>query len=267
MTAEEILAAAGGQAPPELFLVVGADLVPELGSWERPRTSSVWSPWPSCPGRLRPQAGRSPWLAGLNGSTVPQVPVSSSEVRDLLARAGRSRALVPPPSSVAFRRRNLYAVLADERHAGRVDGAVGKPPCPERLPTRVPAPGGPPGRAEGGAPLPPALGRRSAGHPRRAPSGSPSGSWTCSIEPRVDVHVQLPPAAATPPSRRTPSSGGHGGAGHDRALRRGRRLRHHERAEQPPRADAGRGDRARRQGGAPASRPCASRACRTRPGS
>ena len=33
-TAEEILAEAGGR-PLELFLVVGADLVPELGSWHR----------------------------------------------------------------------------------------------------------------------------------------------------------------------------------------------------------------------------------------
>ena len=33
-TAEEVLARAGGR-PVELFLVVGADLVPELGTWHR----------------------------------------------------------------------------------------------------------------------------------------------------------------------------------------------------------------------------------------
>ncbi len=89
-TAEEVLAprAAAGR-PVELFLVVGADLVPELATWHRHDdlrrlvTLAVVS---------RPTGGRPEVPAGWRTVWVdgPQVAVSSSEVRDLLS-SGQSR--------------------------------------------------------------------------------------------------------------------------------------------------------------------------------
>ena len=61
-TAEALLAAGG--RPVELFLVVGADLVPELGSWHRPDGSAT----PGDPGRRLPPRRRRPCPgAGLAG--------------------------------------------------------------------------------------------------------------------------------------------------------------------------------------------------------
>ena len=107
-TAEEILAEAGGH-PVELFLVIGADLVPELGSWHRHEdlqrlvTLAVVSR-PTGPAPAVPPGWRAEWVDG------PQVPVSSSQVRDLL-RAGRTvDSLVPEAVIRCIRRRNLYAV-------------------------------------------------------------------------------------------------------------------------------------------------------------
>ncbi len=136
-TAEEILAEAGGQ-PTELFLVVGADLVPELDSWHRSEdlrrlvTLAVVSR-PTGPAPAIPPGWRAEWVDG------PQVPVSSSEVRALLGegrlrrgngpRAGHP--LHPSPRSVRWH--------LNERHAGRVDGAVGKSRVWPRFPAGSPA--------------------------------------------------------------------------------------------------------------------------------
>jgi nicotinate-nucleotide adenylyltransferase len=107
-TAEEVLARAGGH-PVELFLVVGADLVPELGTWHRAEelrdlvTLAVVS---------RP-TGETPGLApGWRSVRVdgPQVAVSSSEVRDLLAAGAPVDGLVPPPVIRCIVRRGMYAV-------------------------------------------------------------------------------------------------------------------------------------------------------------
>ena len=106
-TAEEILAAAGGR-PTELFLVVGADLVPELGSWHRSEdlrrlvTLAVVSR-PTGPAPAIPPGWRAEWVDG------PQVPVSSSEVRALLAEGGSVEGMVPEAVIRCIRRRDLYA--------------------------------------------------------------------------------------------------------------------------------------------------------------
>jgi nicotinate-nucleotide adenylyltransferase len=107
-TAEEILAGAGG-VPVDLFLVVGADLVPELGSWHRPEdlrrlvTLAVVSrPTGAVP--HVPPGWRAEWVNG------PQVPVSSSEIRALLAEGRSVEGMVPEPVIHCIRRRNLYAV-------------------------------------------------------------------------------------------------------------------------------------------------------------
>jgi nicotinate-nucleotide adenylyltransferase len=106
-TAEEILAEAGG-GPTELFLVVGADLVPELGSWHRSEdlrrlvTLAVVSrPTGSVPDV--PPGWRAAWVHG------PQVPVSSSEVRRLLGEGRSVEGMVPEKVIRCIRRQDLYA--------------------------------------------------------------------------------------------------------------------------------------------------------------
>jgi nicotinate-nucleotide adenylyltransferase len=106
-TAEEVLASAGG--PAELFLVIGADLVPELGSWHRHEdlarlvTLAVVSrPTGATP--AVPTGWRVEWVDG------PRVALSSSEVRDLLASGGSVDGLVPEGVIRCMLRRGMYAV-------------------------------------------------------------------------------------------------------------------------------------------------------------
>jgi nicotinate-nucleotide adenylyltransferase len=107
-TAEAVLAAAEGPAP-ELFLVVGADLVPELESWERPDdlkrlvtlavVSRPTSPAPSVPAGWR--------VVRVDG---PAVDVSSSEVRERLLDGRPVEGMVPTGVIRCIRRRDMYAV-------------------------------------------------------------------------------------------------------------------------------------------------------------
>jgi nicotinate-nucleotide adenylyltransferase len=107
-TAEEILAEAGGHRV-ELFLVIGADLVSELGSWhrsadlERLVTLAIVSR-PTSPDPDVPPGWRAERVDG------PQVPVSSSEVRTLLAEGRPVDGLVPESVIRCIHRRALYAV-------------------------------------------------------------------------------------------------------------------------------------------------------------
>jgi nicotinate-nucleotide adenylyltransferase len=107
-TAEEILAGAGA-LPVDLFLVVGADLVPELGSWHRSEDlrrlvtlAIVSRPTGTVPDV--PPGWRAEWVNG------PQVPVSSSAVRALLAEGRSVEGMVPEPVIRCILRRALYAV-------------------------------------------------------------------------------------------------------------------------------------------------------------
>jgi nicotinate-nucleotide adenylyltransferase len=116
MTAEALAAEAeaAGQDPPELFIVVGADLVGELGTWERSDdlkrlvTLVVVSRPPLGPAAA-PAAGAPPgWrVRRVDG---PQVDVSSSAVRTVLQRGGSIEEMLPPEVMHCIRRRNLYAV-------------------------------------------------------------------------------------------------------------------------------------------------------------
>jgi nicotinate-nucleotide adenylyltransferase len=107
-TAEAVLAAAGGR-PVELFLVVGADLVPELGSWHRPEELRrlVTLAVVSRPGDAGPALAPGWRVERVDG---PQVAISSSEVRDLLASGSPVDGLVPDDVIRCIRRRGLYAV-------------------------------------------------------------------------------------------------------------------------------------------------------------
>lgn len=107
-TAEEVLARAGDR-PLDLYLVVGADLVGELGTWHRPEdlrglvTLAVVS---------RPGADASVVAPGWRVVRVegPQVDVSSSQVRERLAAGEPVDGLVPAEVIRCIRRRGLYAV-------------------------------------------------------------------------------------------------------------------------------------------------------------
>jgi nicotinate-nucleotide adenylyltransferase len=107
-TAAEILAEAGGH-PVEFFLVIGADLVPELGSWHRAEelqslvTLAIVSR-PTGPIPAVPPGWRAVRVDG------PQVPVSSSEVRALLAEGKSVDGMVPEAVIHCILRRALYAV-------------------------------------------------------------------------------------------------------------------------------------------------------------
>jgi nicotinate-nucleotide adenylyltransferase len=108
-TAEAVLASAGDGPAPQLFLVVGADLVPELESWERPGdlkrlvTLAVVSR-PANPERAVPGGWR---VARVDG---PAVDVSSSEVRERLAEGRPVEGMVPDAVIRCIRRRGMYAV-------------------------------------------------------------------------------------------------------------------------------------------------------------
>jgi nicotinate-nucleotide adenylyltransferase len=107
-TAEEILAEAAGR-PLDLFLVVGADLVPELDTWHRAGdlrrlVTLVVVSRPASPAPAGPAGWRTVVVDG------PQVAASSSEVRDLLAAGKAVDELVPASVIRCIRRRGLYAV-------------------------------------------------------------------------------------------------------------------------------------------------------------
>jgi nicotinate-nucleotide adenylyltransferase len=98
-----------GWPEPEIFLVIGADLVPELETWERARdlkrlvTLAVVSR-PTAPAPVVPSGWRVAWVDG------PQVDVSSSAVREALGRGGSIEYMVPEGVIHCMRRRNMYAV-------------------------------------------------------------------------------------------------------------------------------------------------------------
>lgn len=123
MTVEALVAeaAAGGRAPPEVFLVVGADLLAELESWERVDdlkglvTLAVVSRPLAEPTTGVPQATDGPTLPAPMGWRVrwvdgPLMEVSSSALREVLERGDPVDEFVPAEVIRCIRRRNLYAV-------------------------------------------------------------------------------------------------------------------------------------------------------------
>lgn len=116
MTAEALLAeaAAEGRTRPDLFLVVGADLLADLDTWERADdlrqlvTVAVVDRPPvgaaADRSRQAPPGWRVQWVDG------PLVDVSSSAVREVLEQGGRADDVVPAEVLRCIRRHNLYAV-------------------------------------------------------------------------------------------------------------------------------------------------------------
>ncbi|MGH9046207.1 MAG: nicotinate-nicotinamide nucleotide adenylyltransferase, partial [Acidimicrobiales bacterium] len=110
-TAEALLAAAtaADTGPPELVLIVGADVVSTLDSWHRAADLSrlVTVAVVARPG-AEALGARPGWHLVVVGGT--SVDVSSSQVRDLVA-AGRSiDGLVPLEVERCIRSRGMYAV-------------------------------------------------------------------------------------------------------------------------------------------------------------
>lgn len=97
------------QPAPQLFVVVGADLVPTLETWHRYRelqrqVTLVVVPRPHAPAPAGPEGWHWVELEG------PRLDVSSSEVRALLEAGKPVDGLVPEPVMRCIRRRHLYAV-------------------------------------------------------------------------------------------------------------------------------------------------------------
>ena len=105
-------AAAAGRPAPEIYLIIGADLTPGLGTWERADelkalvTLAVVSR-PTAPTGVAPTAPPGWRVQRVDG---PLVDVSSSAVRGMLGRGGAVDDLVPQSVVRCIRRRNLYAV-------------------------------------------------------------------------------------------------------------------------------------------------------------
>jgi nicotinate-nucleotide adenylyltransferase len=107
-------ALASGRPLPQIYLVIGADLLADLDTWERADdlrgmvTLAVVSRPPTTTGvqppRTAPPGWRLEWVDG------PLVDVSSSAVRDVLERGGPVDEMVPAGVRHCILRRNLYAV-------------------------------------------------------------------------------------------------------------------------------------------------------------
>jgi nicotinate-nucleotide adenylyltransferase len=110
-TVEEILAEArrAGAPAPALYLVVGADLVPGLETWERAAElkTLVNLAVVSRPTEPTPEVPAGWVVAWVDG---PAVDVSSSEVRARLGRREAVDDLVPAGVMHCIGRRTLYAV-------------------------------------------------------------------------------------------------------------------------------------------------------------
>lgn len=111
-TAEALVAEAerAGRPAPEIFLVVGEDLVDELESWRRvdDLRKMVTLAVVSRPGGRRPPHDPTGWrVVRVEGGGVD---VSSSEVRDALDRGLDVAGEVPAAVIRCIRRRGLYAV-------------------------------------------------------------------------------------------------------------------------------------------------------------
>jgi len=111
-SAEEVIRESGdaGLPAPQLYLVVGADLVPGLPTWHRVEdlkrlvTLAVVSRPAVGPHPDPPPGWQVEWVDG------PQVDVSSSGVREALTLGESVQDLVPTGVVRCIRRRNLYAV-------------------------------------------------------------------------------------------------------------------------------------------------------------
>lgn len=110
-TVEQLLAEASarGVPAPELFVIVGADIVPTLATWHRVDdlrrlVTLVVVARPHAPAPSTPAGWRTAVIEGLDFD------VSSSEIRERLAEGRPAGEMVPGAVGHCIRRRGLYAV-------------------------------------------------------------------------------------------------------------------------------------------------------------
>jgi len=98
-----------GEAPPELFLIVGADVVESLPTWYRVEDLARLVTLVVV---VRPGVDAPKHLPGWDFEVVEgaRIAVSSSEVRSLVAEGRPIDGLVPPAVEHCIRSRDLYAV-------------------------------------------------------------------------------------------------------------------------------------------------------------
>ncbi|HXQ18010.1 MAG TPA: nicotinate (nicotinamide) nucleotide adenylyltransferase [Acidimicrobiales bacterium] len=102
-------AVARGAAPPELFVIVGADIVPTLPTWHRvdelrALVTLVIVARPHAPAPAGPPGWHSAVVGGLDFD------VSSSQIRERLAGGEGAGQMVPPGVGHCIAARGLYAV-------------------------------------------------------------------------------------------------------------------------------------------------------------
>lgn len=106
-TVDTLEALAAGAPPPELFLVVGADVAADLATWHRPEAVAALATVVVVerPGAAAVAVG-PPWRA--TTVPVPALDVSSSDIRARLAAGRPVDHLAPPAVIDRIRRRGLY---------------------------------------------------------------------------------------------------------------------------------------------------------------
>ena len=123
-TADTLADLAAAEPGAELFLVVGADVARELGTWERvdevrARATLVVARRPGA--ALPPLPGwRVEELVG------PALDISSTDLRERVADGRPLDFLVPAAAIHVIGRRNLYCAAPDDHGAGRGTGGSGR---------------------------------------------------------------------------------------------------------------------------------------------
>lgn len=100
-----------GRALPEmqLFFVVGADVLPELRDWFKPERIGRWATL-ACgvrPGYSRPDPASLP-VAPIVYFDSPEVQISSSDIRSLVARGESITGMVAPDVDDYIHKQRLY---------------------------------------------------------------------------------------------------------------------------------------------------------------
>jgi nicotinate-nucleotide adenylyltransferase len=109
-TADTVAEVAAANPDGELFVIIGADLVPQLVTWERPDEIRVGASLAILP---RPGSGPGSTVdppPGWSAIQIPSAPVelSSSDLRHAMAEGRSVRFLIPPAALEVIDERGLY---------------------------------------------------------------------------------------------------------------------------------------------------------------
>jgi nicotinate-nucleotide adenylyltransferase len=109
-TADTVAEVAAANPGAELFVIIGADLVPQLDTWERPHEIRDGASLAILP---RPGSGPNSTVEPPPGWSAVQVPgtpieLSSSDLRHAMAEGSSVRFLIPPAALEVIDERGLY---------------------------------------------------------------------------------------------------------------------------------------------------------------